>query len=556
MHQSLKSSKTGTRYDAFVSYSHRDEETVRWLADLLRNHWVPFRRRRRIFLDHATLNAGQLETNIVEALASSRWLIVCASADAAVSEWVPAEIRSFRETQGSDRILVCRVGDPGDAELPAGLPEGSFMPDLRGKPAKATGEEAKRFAEQALALLAPIMGFADKNRLSDVIARRRHLVGQVSAALLLLAGAAFIGWRFWLSTPDGMHYQAKRYVLDAADSQTRDDPYIIPTAVALAAEGRSAVVRFAGFYHADTFRPLALAAGFASLEPPDCASAIEQIALLDADTVSGFPEAILVAAKRCDPALVELARGNPDDEDDHARWARRLAAAGFGELARQAADRGAIGGAARFDVLIALGAAGNEVPEAEVEAAITDWLREEDTGNLGWPMLEALKTLDLAGEIGSSAATPVLTTAFAVYSALPDEQVGLYGTWSHLQQAAAHLAGASRTDEARQLLDRVPTAGLPDQPSHEPAGWAWRGLALHRLGRADAATAAFERAEEQGLAPLPQSRTWGEWRTILETYALAGRWRSAFRSAGQPPSEQARLDLRMRALELWAMLGN
>ncbi|MEM9317006.1 MAG: toll/interleukin-1 receptor domain-containing protein, partial [Pseudomonadota bacterium] len=173
----------GSRYDAFVSYAHEDKVTARWLAELLGDYWVPGRRRRSVFLDTTTLAAGRLKDEIREALEASQFLVVCGSRYAAASPWVAEEIRVFRELGREDRILACRVGAPGDDALPSGVAEihqslegGLLISDLRGFNASLSKAERQTYIEAALALLARILGFANKKALLDTVVRRRQLI--------------------------------------------------------------------------------------------------------------------------------------------------------------------------------------------------------------------------------------------------------------------------------------------------------------------------------------------------------------------------------------------
>ena len=106
-------------------------------------------------------------------------------------------------------------------------------------------------------------------------------------------------------------------------------------------------------------------------------------------------------------------------------------------------------------------------------------------------------------------------------------------------------------EEAQNLL------GLRENPDHtvgvntDVIGWSWRGLALSRINHNTKSEAAFRQAEKDGLAEIPQSRTWREWDAIIESYALAGLWKKAFEAAVKPPDQYARLGLQLKVLELY-----
>lgn len=115
------------RYFAFLSYSHRDEQSARWLHDSLERFRVPSAlvgrvtdqglipsRLTPIFRDRRELPASQdLGEEIREALAASRFLVVLCSPDSARSRWTNAEIESFKRLRPDGCILAAIVaGEP------------------------------------------------------------------------------------------------------------------------------------------------------------------------------------------------------------------------------------------------------------------------------------------------------------------------------------------------------------------------------------------------------------------------------------------------------------
>ena len=97
-------------YDAFISYSHQHDRTLGpALQASLERFAKPWRKLRmsRIFIDKANLAASpELWGSVEEGLASSRWFILLASADAAGSVWVDREVRWWREHRSLDRLLI------------------------------------------------------------------------------------------------------------------------------------------------------------------------------------------------------------------------------------------------------------------------------------------------------------------------------------------------------------------------------------------------------------------------------------------------------------------
>src|SRR5262245_36584727 len=117
------------KYQAFLSYSHRDREAAEWLHRALENYRVPKdligrptpvgpipKSLRPIFRDRDDFSAGDsLTQKTLEALQNSSFLIVLCSPHAAASRYVNDEIRHFKATGRSDRVIPVIV-DGGDAE--------------------------------------------------------------------------------------------------------------------------------------------------------------------------------------------------------------------------------------------------------------------------------------------------------------------------------------------------------------------------------------------------------------------------------------------------------
>ena len=134
------------RYCAYLSYSHRDEADAKWLHSALEAFKVPpamiglatahgaapgsFA---PIFRDRQELAASaDLGTEIRDALASSRFLIVLCSPAAAVSHWTNQEIIAFKRLRPNGTILAAIVaGEPYASAIPGREAEECFPPALR-----------------------------------------------------------------------------------------------------------------------------------------------------------------------------------------------------------------------------------------------------------------------------------------------------------------------------------------------------------------------------------------------------------------------------------------
>ena len=151
-------------YYAFLSYSHKDQEMADWLHRELEHFRVPSslagqltgsgvipKRLRPIFRDrHELAAADDLGEEIREALASSRFLIVLCSPDAAKSRWVNAEIETFKRTRPDGCVLAAIVaGDPFASDVAGHEDEECFPPALRQKydrRGRPTGKRAEPLA--------------------------------------------------------------------------------------------------------------------------------------------------------------------------------------------------------------------------------------------------------------------------------------------------------------------------------------------------------------------------------------------------------------------------
>lgn len=239
--------KLTDHYHAFISYAHEDKQTVEWLCKLLSAFWVPWKRRRRIFLDQESLRAGGgLSATLRGALKESRFLIVCCSKDSAESQWVNLEVNEFLESHSTENVLACLVGPKtaGPFAVPQAiqsvqdkLGDDLFKPDLRGNPEKLKGREQKVAIKEALALLAPLVGLPGKDELLDQ--RKKNLI--VGTILLFVLVSAATGWKLWDNRPESQINKILSESPDLVRASSTDftsSKYAPPRAAAIAEDPR------------------------------------------------------------------------------------------------------------------------------------------------------------------------------------------------------------------------------------------------------------------------------------------------------------------------------
>lgn len=193
-----------SRYQAFISYAHADQDWAKWLQKELERFRVPRKLRRErpelpkrlfpVFRDQTELaSSGNLSDSIVDALDRSERLVVICSPKAAASKWVNEEIRLFRSRFPSRSVLCLLVeGVPDPASTDCGFPpallaakEGESHPEpLAADPREsADGRAGARYK-----LIAGMLGVGvDRLRQRDQ-QRRIRVIGAFGTAGFLVAG--------------------------------------------------------------------------------------------------------------------------------------------------------------------------------------------------------------------------------------------------------------------------------------------------------------------------------------------------------------------------------
>ncbi|MBT8041336.1 MAG: TIR domain-containing protein [Gammaproteobacteria bacterium] len=200
-----------SRYQAFISYAHSDQDWAKWLQKVLERFSVPRHVRRDrpelpkrlfpVFRDQTELaSSDNLSDSIVDALDRSERLVVVCSPQAAASKWVNEEIRLFKSRFPSRPVLCLLVeGSPDPESADCGFPpallatgEGRPLPEpLAADPRdNADGKTGARYK-----LIAGMLGVGMDRLRQREQQRRMRVIGAFGTAGFLLAGVmAVLAW--------------------------------------------------------------------------------------------------------------------------------------------------------------------------------------------------------------------------------------------------------------------------------------------------------------------------------------------------------------------------
>jgi hypothetical protein len=112
------------QYDAFISYSRKNEDFAAKLEQALENYRPPKgleapQRRLNIFRDKRDFKVGDYHQNLEASLMASAKLIVICSPEARNSPYVNQEIRQFARLRGSENIIpILHSGIPNNEAGP------------------------------------------------------------------------------------------------------------------------------------------------------------------------------------------------------------------------------------------------------------------------------------------------------------------------------------------------------------------------------------------------------------------------------------------------------
>jgi hypothetical protein len=197
-------------YDAFVSYSHaKDKPIAAALQSVVQKLGKPWYRRRalRVFRDDTSLSATpQLWPSIEAALDKSRYFILLASPEAAISKWVNKEVAHWLDHNSINTLLIGLTEGTlswdettGDFAAHANMPlppvlAGRFVTEPKWVDLTAYRDGADKgdakFTELAADFAAAIRGMPKEDLLSQEVRQQRRaltLAWSAAGSLLILA---------------------------------------------------------------------------------------------------------------------------------------------------------------------------------------------------------------------------------------------------------------------------------------------------------------------------------------------------------------------------------
>ena len=218
-------------YDAFISYSHRDNRGVAIAVQRgLERFAKPWYRLRamRVFRDDASLSANpDLWASIEAALSRSSWLIVVGSPLAARSPWVHREIRWWLDHRDVSTILLVVASSEVDTPAPVDGPPAAAVPavltdafvteprwvDLREVDVgpKASPEQRERLRRAVADIVATMRDRPKEDLYGDALREHRRtirLAAGAVAGLVVLTVAALIATLLAVDQRDEARTQA------------------------------------------------------------------------------------------------------------------------------------------------------------------------------------------------------------------------------------------------------------------------------------------------------------------------------------------------------------
>jgi len=250
----LSYANDGYDFDGFISYNH--EASRKQAADLQRGlqnfarPWHRTRRALRIFLDLANMAfTPKAKTEMTSVIDRSAWLILLATPEAALSDWVRWEIDTWLDRRPADRLIIVRAGgevewhdqNGGFTERSTALPETliersqdweeePLWIDLTAAiPEKGASRAARRRASEEWKSSVARLSATIRGRELDEVYGEHHRQRRITRALiasavaLVLAGAGLAGYE-WNQKLQQRRAAQSRDIAAAAGAEVNSDP--------------------------------------------------------------------------------------------------------------------------------------------------------------------------------------------------------------------------------------------------------------------------------------------------------------------------------------------
>jgi eukaryotic-like serine/threonine-protein kinase len=195
------------KYRAFLSYSHRDTASAKWLHSALEGYRIDKdlvgrttpagpvpKTLRPVFRDREDFAAGHsLTQQSIAALEGSQFLVLICSPNAAGSPYVNEEVRRFKALGRADRVIPIIIdGEPGDRERECFPPALRFKLGHDGQPTDEHEEpiaaDARPHADgRTLALLKVVAGLLGVG-LDEIVRRAERARKRCNRFWAALAG--------------------------------------------------------------------------------------------------------------------------------------------------------------------------------------------------------------------------------------------------------------------------------------------------------------------------------------------------------------------------------
>ncbi len=211
---------TPQKYNAFISYSRKDEIVAKRLEKHLEQYKIPEafqllnQKRFSIFRDIHDIELGELSEKLRDGLNQSDFLILLCSPSSFKSNYVGEEIKYFGERKGKEKIIPVLVGGRPNHEIKEDDPiqdpafnkelfhffKEPLAADIRNFNGEGYFKRQARIREARFQIISRLLYTTKTNELvGRYILSKRIRTGVLGLVLLFLL--AFLGWRYYDNIP-------------------------------------------------------------------------------------------------------------------------------------------------------------------------------------------------------------------------------------------------------------------------------------------------------------------------------------------------------------------